>query len=63
MNIPTTQTAATAATEQTRSTVVATAAFAMLFGIFLVYGAGFANSQIVHDAVHDSRHAFSFPCH
>jgi cobalt transporter subunit CbtB len=60
MNSPTTQ---VVSTRQTRSTVIATAAFAMLFGIFLVYGAGFANSQIVHNAVHDARHAFSFPCH
>ena len=60
MNSPTTQTVAPA---QTRSTVIATAAFAMLFGIFLVYGAAFGNSEIVHNAVHDARHAFSFPCH
>jgi cobalt transporter subunit CbtB len=60
MNSPTTQTVAPA---QARSTVIATAAFAMLFGIILVYGAAFASPQIVHNAVHDARHAFSFPCH
>jgi cobalt transporter subunit CbtB len=40
------------------------AAFVALFlGLSLVYGAGFANSESVHDAAHDSRHALSFPCH
>lgn len=41
-----------------------TAAFVALFlGLGLVYGAGFANSESVHDAAHDTRHALSFPCH
>ena len=40
------------------------AAFVALFlGLGLVYVAGFANSEGVHDAAHDSRHALSFPCH
>ena len=36
---------------------------ALVVGLGLVYGAGFANSETVHDAAHDSRHALSFPCH
>ncbi len=36
---------------------------ALVIGLGLVYGAGFANSESVHDAAHDSRHALSFPCH
>ncbi|PPD41145.1 MAG: cobalt transporter [Methylocystis sp.] len=36
---------------------------ALVIGLGLVYGAGFANSEGVHDAAHDSRHALSFPCH
>ncbi|QGM96123.1 CbtB domain-containing protein [Methylocystis parvus] len=36
---------------------------ALVIGLGLVYGAGFANSETVHDAAHDSRHALSFPCH
>jgi cobalt transporter subunit CbtB len=36
---------------------------ALFFGLTLVYAAGFANSESVHDAAHDSRHALSFPCH
>ncbi|WP_036286570.1 CbtB-domain containing protein [Methylocystis sp. ATCC 49242] len=40
------------------------AAFIALFlGASLVYVAGFANPETVHDAAHDSRHALSFPCH
>lgn len=36
---------------------------AMLFGAFLVIGVGFAHSDTVHNAAHDSRHSFAFPCH
>ncbi len=31
------------------------------FGIALL--AGFAPAAIVHDAAHDGRHGFTFPCH
>ncbi|HEX5517658.1 MAG TPA: CbtB domain-containing protein [Pseudolabrys sp.] len=24
---------------------------------------GFANSQLLHNAAHDTRHSLSFPCH
>lgn len=34
-----------------------------LLGTFLVIGAGFAQSQVLHNAAHDTRHAFTFPCH
>jgi len=36
---------------------------ALLLGAFLVFAAGFAGPEIVHNAAHDSRHAFTFPCH
>ena len=36
---------------------------AMLFGLFLIYGVGFAGAHSIHEAAHDSRHAFAFPCH
>lgn len=39
------------------------AVLALLFGLFLVYGAGFAQPEALHNAAHDSRHAFAFPCH
>jgi cobalt transporter subunit CbtB len=36
---------------------------AILLGVFLLYGVGFAGSQTIHNAAHDARHAFAFPCH
>ena len=34
---------------------------AILLGVFVLFGVGFA--QGLHEAAHDSRHSFSFPCH
>ncbi|MBO6946859.1 MAG: CbtB-domain containing protein [Rhodospirillales bacterium] len=42
--------------------IAATLAAALL-GTFLVYGVGIANSDTMHNAAHDGRHAFAFPCH
>ena len=39
------------------------AALGGLIGLFLIYGVGFANSETIHNAAHDTRHAASFPCH
>ncbi len=39
------------------------AVFAAAFGALLLFGVGFAQSDILHNAAHDSRHAASFPCH
>lgn len=39
------------------------AVLAALFGVLLLYGVGFAASETLHNAAHDGRHAFSFPCH
>jgi cobalt transporter subunit CbtB len=36
---------------------------AILLGLALVLGAGFAGSSVLHNAAHDGRHAFAFPCH
>jgi cobalt transporter subunit CbtB len=36
---------------------------AILFGAFMIYGVGFAASATIHNAAHDVRHAFAFPCH
>jgi len=57
--------------DQTRQTFVLTetqaavipALSAILLGAFLVLGIGFAHSDTIHNAAHDSRHAFAFPCH
>lgn len=36
---------------------------AALLGTVLLYGAGFASVSAAHNAAHDTRHAFAFPCH
>lgn len=36
---------------------------ALLFGVFLIIGVGFAHSDTIHNAAHDSRHSLAFPCH
>lgn len=46
-----------------RAAAVASALVATVLGAFLVLGAGFAPISAVHNAAHDSRHAFAFPCH
>ena len=48
------------AAEQVR---IAHALTAILLGTFLVLGVGFAHSDTLHNAAHDSRHSFAFPCH
>jgi cobalt transporter subunit CbtB len=39
------------------------ALFVLAFGLFLVWGAAYANPITLHNAAHDARHAFAFPCH
>ena len=36
---------------------------ALAFGALIVFGAGFASPSQIHNAVHDTRHAFGLPCH
>ena len=36
---------------------------AAVLGVVIVFGAGFAPSEAVHNAAHDTRHSFAFPCH
>ncbi len=35
----------------------------MLFGAAILYGVGFASADVAHNAAHDTRHVFAFPCH
>jgi cobalt transporter subunit CbtB len=42
---------------------VTAAVLAALFGVLLLVGVGFAQPETMHNAAHDGRHAFSFPCH
>ena len=39
------------------------ALLALAFGLLIVYGAGFAYPTALHNATHDTRHAFGLPCH
>jgi len=39
------------------------AVVAILLGAFVIFGVGFAGSSAIHNAAHDSRHSFAFPCH
>lgn len=39
------------------------AGVALLLGIFILLSAGFAPIGAIHDAAHDARHSFAFPCH
>jgi len=43
--------------------VVIPAVLAIVLGAMLVYGVGFASPMTLHNAAHDARHAFAFPCH
>lgn len=54
------QTALVAVSAQSRSIQLFLAA---LLGLFVVGFAGFAQSDVVHNAAHDYRHSIGFPCH
>ena len=34
-----------------------------LVGLAFLFLSGFASPDLVHNAAHDARHAFAFPCH
>jgi cobalt transporter subunit CbtB len=58
--IPASSTATVAATGQSARWP---AAAALLFGLLVVFCAGFASPSAIHNATHDTRHAFGLPCH
>jgi cobalt transporter subunit CbtB len=39
------------------------ALFAAILGVVVIFGVGFANISVAHNAAHDTRHAMVFPCH
>ncbi len=56
--------AVTSASEAVRSAAALAAPMvALLLGAFLLLGAGLAPITIAHNAAHDARHSFAFPCH
>lgn len=38
-------------------------ALALLLGLTLLVGTGFAGDYRLHNGAHDTRHAMGFPCH
>jgi len=46
-----------------RAKTSASLAAAFALGAGLVFLVGFAQSQALHDAAHDTRHTLAFPCH
>jgi len=52
----------TTSTKALASTNVQMAAAAIL-GMVVLMGAGFAPMDVAHNAAHDTRHSFAFPCH
>lgn len=36
---------------------------ALLLGVTLLFGVGFAQPHLLHNAAHDVRHAAGLPCH
>jgi cobalt transporter subunit CbtB len=52
-----------AATGVRADTGLAAILFVAFIGATLLFTAGFANSAMMHDAAHDTRHSIGFPCH
>ncbi|MBV8131995.1 MAG: CbtB-domain containing protein [Alphaproteobacteria bacterium] len=55
--------AASTKTGSGTTAVLFPAVLAILLGAVLIYGVGFASPMAIHNAAHDARHAFAFPCH
>ncbi len=53
----------TATSTRSHARTIATALFAMALGALILAGTGFAQSAVFHNAAHDGRHSFNFPCH
>jgi cobalt transporter subunit CbtB len=46
-----------------QSAVLGPAIAMILLGTFVLFGVALAGPEILHNAAHDTRHAFAFPCH
>lgn len=42
---------------------IAPALLSCALGLVLLYAAGFAKTEALHNAAHDGRHSAGFPCH
>jgi len=52
-----------AAVSGSRVSAVGQALLAATLGVFLLWGVGFSQIDVVHNAAHDTRHSNAFPCH
>ncbi len=46
-----------------KTAAVLPALVAIVLGVFILFGVGFAQPDALHNSAHDTRHAFAFPCH
>ncbi len=46
-----------------RTQAMRAAVAALVLGLSVVFGVGFAYPDAMHNATHDSRHTSGFPCH
>lgn len=51
------------ATQSISTERLVTGVAALVLGLFMLMGVGFAGSTVLHNAAHDTRHSIGFPCH
>ncbi len=56
-------TVAASTVQSTRREATRVALTAAALGLLIVWAVGFSPVGAVHNAAHDTRHAFAFPCH
>jgi len=54
---------ATATSSKTLASSGVQMAAAAILGMVVLMGVGFAPMDVAHNAAHDTRHSFAFPCH
>lgn len=59
----TTSQSATGAVQAGAQARLVPALVAVVFGLVLFVGTGFAAPSLIHNATHDTRHALGLPCH
>jgi len=57
------RTSAAHAGETARISRMLSAGVGIALGMIVLFGMGFARPEILHNAAHDVRHGFAFPCH
>ncbi|MFT5930608.1 MAG: cobalt transporter subunit CbtB [Oceanospirillaceae bacterium] len=58
-----TSTVNTQASSRTLATTSVQMVAAAILGMVVLMGVGFAPMDVAHNAAHDTRHSFAFPCH